>query len=634
MPLSRFFSFTIFVSNLGNENALFHWFDGRFFIPLIFPRIFLNFFLSLRPFVFSDFLLCFLADFACVFFFVLRSILPFFLCEGPNSLVSFSFVSTYCWLPDRQTTSWWAPPQSPLGRSGGGSQGQVGRSRPGASWLSWHAREPEERRRCVDEKPAWTGVEAEMGLQFCHALWLGPLQHRCPSCQGCVGRTGPLLRPPMWNRISAMLTGWGGAHSSGILHWLLTLPFFRGKKNTFKNILVFLCRSFRYHRLANLDVIIECCCRMYCRRFSGFPLASVVAPSFVAASALVFVASPAVPSDFSFLSHIPVTSHLHWSRSDFPPLAPSVFVVFLSLPVVSCAQSGLVWWMGFRPNQPAHDELDPADHSHGWQLFAAQSGRTTVPSRHCVGTFGTDRSSTFTVTVRSHVWCPFSAVLSSPPTHFAPCFTVSGSPSRTAGVASHSIAAPHRAACSRAEMLGSRGFTVESTVARVCREAGARVSTNLLVRDLDLPVAPDDAWGLGGGRGWPASLRGGAQLAIDTTFVSPVRADGEPRGQCARQDGAALAESSPFEAPDLSRVLRIPGPRETGCAGGRSWRPMVGGRLGPSWGCWREPKRGACPVSWEAVRARFGLLCSLCFLQGGGVEGIWCACGCHTWYGW
>ena len=36
---------------------------------------------------------------------------------------------------------------------------------------------------------------------------------------------------------------------------------------------------------------------------------------------------------------------------------------------------------------------------------------------------------------------------------------------------------------------------------------------------------------------------GGSQLAINTTLVSPVRADGEPRGQCARQDGAALAEA-------------------------------------------------------------------------------------------
>ena len=37
----------------------------------------------------------------------------------------------------------------------------------------------------------------------------------------------------------------------------------------------------------------------------------------------------------------------------------------------------------------------------------------------------------------------------------------------------------HRAACSRAGVLGSRGFSLESAAARVCREAGARVSTNL-----------------------------------------------------------------------------------------------------------------------------------------------------------
>ena len=51
----------------------------------------------------------------------------------------------------------------------------------------------------------------------------------------------------------------------------------------------------------------------------------------------------------------------------------------------------------------------------------------------------------------------------------------------------------HRAACPRAGVLGSRGFSVESAVARVCREAGARVSTNLCVRDLDQRVAPHDA---------------------------------------------------------------------------------------------------------------------------------------------
>ena len=40
----------------------------------------------------------------------------------------------------------------------------------------------------------------------------------------------------------------------------------------------------------------------------------------------------------------------------------------------------------------------------------------------------------------------------------------------------------HRARCSRAGVLGRRGFALESAVARVCREAGARVSVNVFLR--------------------------------------------------------------------------------------------------------------------------------------------------------
>ena len=48
----------------------------------------------------------------------------------------------------------------------------------------------------------------------------------------------------------------------------------------------------------------------------------------------------------------------------------------------------------------------------------------------------------------------------------------------------------HRAACARAGVLGG----IENAAARICREAGGRVTTNVLVRDLDL-AAPhvDDA---------------------------------------------------------------------------------------------------------------------------------------------
>ena len=51
----------------------------------------------------------------------------------------------------------------------------------------------------------------------------------------------------------------------------------------------------------------------------------------------------------------------------------------------------------------------------------------------------------------------------------------------------------HRASCARAGVLGRRGFALESATARVCREAGGRVTTNIMVRDLDLaePRAAD-----------------------------------------------------------------------------------------------------------------------------------------------
>ena len=46
----------------------------------------------------------------------------------------------------------------------------------------------------------------------------------------------------------------------------------------------------------------------------------------------------------------------------------------------------------------------------------------------------------------------------------------------------------HRAACPRAGLFARRGFAVEMAAAKVCQEAGARVTTNVVVRDLDLGV--------------------------------------------------------------------------------------------------------------------------------------------------
>ena len=89
-------------------------------------------------------------------------------------------------------------------------------------------------------------------------------------------------------------------------------------------------------------------------------------------------------------------------------------------------------------------------------------------------------------------------------------------------------------------MLGRRGFALESVGARICREAGARVSTNVFVRDLDL-LAPNmhDARRLETvAEGLP--LYGGAQLAVDTTLVSAHHCDGTATPGAAHVDGAAL----------------------------------------------------------------------------------------------
>ena len=99
----------------------------------------------------------------------------------------------------------------------------------------------------------------------------------------------------------------------------------------------------------------------------------------------------------------------------------------------------------------------------------------------------------------------------------------------------------HRAACARAGVLGRRGFAIESAATRLCREGGARVATNVMLRDLDLPVPV----ARGGRRleiiadGLP--LFGGAWLAVDATLVSPLHCDGSARPGAAHTDGAVLA---------------------------------------------------------------------------------------------
>ena len=58
----------------------------------------------------------------------------------------------------------------------------------------------------------------------------------------------------------------------------------------------------------------------------------------------------------------------------------------------------------------------------------------------------------------------------------------------------------HRAACARAAVLGRRGFALESAAGRICREAGGRVTSNVLIRDLDSATSSHRRSQVRGGR--------------------------------------------------------------------------------------------------------------------------------------
>ena len=122
----------------------------------------------------------------------------------------------------------------------------------------------------------------------------------------------------------------------------------------------------------------------------------------------------------------------------------------------------------------------------------------------------------------------------------------------SAGCASHSLSLRVRACVAvssttwatiarLAQLLGSldEGVFLWRLLPPICREAGGRVRTNVFLRELDL--------GVGGVldrrlevvvNGLP--LFNGAQLAVDTTLVSPIRRDGTPRPRAHEVNGIAL----------------------------------------------------------------------------------------------
>ena len=132
----------------------------------------------------------------------------------------------------------------------------------------------------------------------------------------------------------------------------------------------------------------------------------------------------------------------------------------------------------------------------------------------------------------------------------------------------------HRAACSRAGVLSRRGFAVESAVEQICREAGARVSTNVMVGDLDIAGSNTRCTEVGGrGRGTVHFRR----CAVGTGCNFGVHPSwGWDTFEEVRQDGrgcfAIGKEAQGGQVPRVERITRK-GPFGGHCWG--SWWTMV-----------------------------------------------------------
>ena len=100
----------------------------------------------------------------------------------------------------------------------------------------------------------------------------------------------------------------------------------------------------------------------------------------------------------------------------------------------------------------------------------------------------------------------------------------------------------HRAGCSRSGRLKKRAIPTERALARVCREEGATVMSNVLLRDMNVDVPAS------GGRRIEVLAQDlpcftGTHLAMDITLRSPLTSPGEAHPNAADTDGAVLLQA-------------------------------------------------------------------------------------------
>ena len=218
------------------------------------------------------------------------------------------------------------------------------------------------------------------------------------------------------------------------------------------------------------------------------------------------------------------------------------------------------WWRpswpellhGKRPPQSKTGE--PGEWQHGWQYWASSISDAFFRKTQILSV----RSATCRAHLRSHSGHNAGAALAHAPT--APEYVIPSHLFRTlllermqlplqidetrcSGCQSPLDAlGRHRAACPSTGRLKKRAIPIERVLARVCREAGARVRFNAFMRDMNIGVGATD------GRRIEVLAQdlpcfGGAQLAVDVTLRCALTRTGEPHPHAADVDGAVLVKA-------------------------------------------------------------------------------------------
>ena len=220
---------------------------------------------------------------------------------------------------------------------------------------------------------------------------------------------------------------------------------------------------------------------------------------------------------------------------------------------------GFQWrpsWVELRDGKrpPEGGARDPGEWPHGWQYWAS----STLDSRFRKLSMLAGQSAARQAHLRSHSGHNSGCALSHAPT--TPEFTIQPhlfqvllrerlrlplflTESTCSGC--HEPLDPlghHRAACSHSGRIQRRATPIERVIARICREAGARVKFNALLRDMNVRVASSDARRIEV-LAQDLPCFGGSQLAVDVTLRSPLTRSGEAQPGAAEEDGAILLQA-------------------------------------------------------------------------------------------